>query len=181
MLLILSGPSGVGKSRLLRLAEQAFGFRPVVPLTTRPPRSGEVAGSEYEFVTKESFREMIRHDALSVWDFTLRHYYGYRKELAERIRGGENIVIQAMARMGVRIAQAHTNVILVFLRPSSDLLLEMRLTKRSYSGDELLLRRMHWEEELEHSSLFDVVIDDADVTESEELAAALADIINRFA
>jgi len=181
MLLIVSGPSGVGKSRLLDLAEQAFGFRRVVPLTTRSSRRGERAGYDYHFVSREQFRQLIVDDLLTAWDYVLGNYYGYGKDLAEGIRSGQNIVIQALSRMAIRIAAASSDVLLVSLKPSSDLLLETRLTERNYSTSELTLRRAHWEEEIELSSLFNVVIDNADITPTAELTTTLADVINRFA
>lgn len=181
MLLIVSGPSGVGKSRLLDLAEQGFGFRRVVPVTTRSSRSNERPGRDYQFVSREQFRQLILDDLLTAWDFVLGNYYGYEKDLAESIRSGQNIVIQALSRMAIRIAAAYSDVLLVSLRPSSDLLLAMRLTERNYTSSQLVLRKAHWEEEVELSYLFDVVIDDADITPTAELITTLADVINRFA
>jgi guanylate kinase len=83
--------------------------------------------------------------------------------------------------MAVRIAAASSDVLLVSLKPSSDLLLETRLTERNYSESELTLRRAHWDEEIELSSLFNIVIDNADITPTAELTTTLADVINRFA
>ena len=181
MLLIVSGPSGVGKSRLLDLAEQAFGFRRVVPLTTRSSRKGERPGFDYQFVSREQFRQLIVDDLLTAWDYVLGNYYGYTKDLGERIGSGQNVVIQALSRMAIRIAAAHSDVLLLSLRPSSDLLLETRLTERNYTPSELVLRKAHWEEEIELSHLFNIVIDNADITPTAELTTTLADVINRFA
>lgn len=180
MLLIISGPSGVGKSRLLDLAERAFGFRRVVPLTTRPSRIGEKAGHDYQFVSKEQFCQLITDDLLTAWDFVLGNYYGYSKDLAVSVKSGENIVIQALSRMALRIAATYSDVLLVSLKPNSDRMLETRLTERSYTKSELSLRRAHWEEEIELSRLFHVIIDDADITPTSELTKTLADVINRF-
>ena len=180
MLLIVSGPSGVGKSRLVDLAEQSFGFRRLVPLTTREIRSGERSGYDYQFVSKEQFRDLIQSNQVSAWDYALDNYYGYSLELAESIRTGRNTVIHALARMAIRIAGSYSDVLLVSLRPSSEQILESRLTERQYTNDELALRRAHWKEEIELSCLFDVVIDSAEITPTAELTLTLADVINRF-
>jgi guanylate kinase len=82
--------------------------------------------------------------------------------------------------MAIRIADAHPNVFLVFLYPSSELTLQARLLDRDYPAEEMALRRLHWQEELEHAPLFDAVIQNADVTDTHELAIALADVVNRF-
>lgn len=180
MLLAISGPSGVGKSRLMELASSSFGFSRAVPLTTRPARTGEIPGVDYEFVSKDRFRQLIRHGDLMCWDFTLRHYYGYRKEVGQRLRLGQNVVIQILARMAVRLANTYGDVFLVFLDASSDAILTERLSTRGYGQDELLLRTLHWEEEREHSQMFDVIVADADHALDPELTAVLADIIERF-
>ncbi len=181
MLLIVSGPSGVGKSRLLDVAEQAFGFQRIVPLTTRSVRKREKPGYDYQFVSRETFRQLIIDDQLTAWDYVLGNYYGYNRELAEGITAGRNIVIQALSRMAIRIAAASSDVLLVSLRPRSELLLETRLAERDYDATQLALRRAHWEEEIELSGLFDIVIDNADVTATADLTVTLADVINRFA
>ncbi|HET9282446.1 MAG TPA: GNAT family N-acetyltransferase [Candidatus Angelobacter sp.] len=181
MLLIISGPSGVGKSRLLDLAERAFGFRRVVPLTTRSSRIGENPGHDYQFVSKEQFCQLISDGRLTAWDFVLGNYYGYGKDLAESVKSGENIVIQALSRMALRIAATYSDVLLVSLRPNSDQILQARLTERSYTSSELALRKAHWQEEIELSHLFNVIIENADITPTAELTKTLADVINRFA
>ena len=180
MLLIISGPSGVGKSRLLDVAERAFGFRRIVPLTTRSCRPSEVPYRDYQFVSRQDFRELILNDHLTAWDYALGNYYGYTKDLAVGLNSGQDIVIQALSRMAIRIAAAHSNVLLVSLRPSSDLLLESRLAERKHSAIDFVLRRAHWDEEVELSYLFNVVIDNADVTPTSKLTSTLADVINGF-
>src|SRR5437588_12813042 len=104
MLVILSGPSGVGKSRLIDLACVSFGFRPAVPVTTRPIRPGEREGADYEYVSKDQFRQLIQKGVMLDWDFALQNYYGYRLDLLQRTAAGENVIVHALARMAIRIA-----------------------------------------------------------------------------
>jgi guanylate kinase len=181
MLVIVSGPSGVGKSRLIALACSQFGFARSVPITTRSKRPGEVEGLDYEFVSKSRFRSLIIEGQLCMWDFTLRHYYGYRVDLRRRCSSGEAIVIHALARMGLRFFQDNSDVFLVFLDSPSDALLDHRLADRAYDETELLLRRQHWAEEREHSSMFHLVLRDGDRAPDRDLTLALADLLTRFA
>jgi guanylate kinase len=181
MLLIVCGPSGIGKSRLLDLAEKSLRFRRLVPLTTRTRRAEEKQGHDYRFVSKEEFRQLILDDALTAWDYNLGNYYGYARDLGDSILSGQNIVIQALSRMALRIASTHSNVLLVSLKPNSEVLLDMRLSERNYCEADLAMRRAHWTEEIELSKLFNVVIENADITPTAELASTLAEVINRFA
>jgi guanylate kinase len=180
MLIILSGPSGVGKSRLIELAQASFGFGLVVPLTTRKPRNGERNGIDYEFVSREAFHDLIRSDGLCAWDYTLQNYYGYRNDLARRLDFGEHLAIHALARMAVRMARSLPDVFLVFLDASSELLLEDRIDQRGSDFAEKTLRRMHWHEEKEHSPLFDWIVRDADVTDSHQMVELMGDVMARF-
>lgn len=180
MLLIVAGPSGVGKSRLIDVAVQSFGFARAVPVTSRNRREDEAHGVDYEFVTKAEFRDLIRGNLMCAWDFTLRNYYGYRRELEQRLNRGENVVIQALARMGLRMSQSLPDTFLVYLDSSSQDLLGRRLAERNYDKEEMRLRTYHWQEEQEHSSLFDWILWDADRTPSEELIKLLAEVLTQF-
>lgn len=180
MLLIVSGPSGVGKSRLIEVAIKSFGFGRAVPVTSRDKREGEEHGVDYEFVSKGQFRDLIRRNQLCAWDYTLRNYYGYKRDLQPRLQRGEDVVIHALARMSLRMSQTLPDTLLLFLSPSSNELLESRLVGRKYDQEEMRIRRTHWEEESEHSSLFNWVLRDGDRTPTESIADLLAEIVTRF-
>lgn len=180
MLLIVSGPSGVGKSRLIDLAHHSFGFGQVVPVTSRTRRPGEIQGVDYEFVSKDAFQDLVRNDSLCAWDYVLQNYYGYRRELQYRLSNGENLIVHALARMALRMSRTLPDVFLLFLDPGSDALLETRLAKREHTPTDMLLRRMHWAEEKEHSPMFDWIVRNADVTPTEDLMALTAEVLERF-
>ncbi len=180
MLLIVAGPSGVGKSRLIDVATKSFGFARAVPVTSRERRHDEEHGVDYEFVSEAEFRDLIRGNLLCAWDFTLRNYYGYRRDLEQRLDRGEDIVIQVLARMGLRMSKTLPDAFLLFLDSSSPALLSRRLAERNYDEDEMRIRKDHWQEEQEHSSLFDWVLREADCTPTEDLTKLLADVLTRF-
>src|SRR5262245_55754506 len=120
MLVMLSGPSGVGKSRCIRLAVQAFGCSTETPVTTRPRRADETPGIEYEFISVEEFQSLISSGQLCAWDFALGAYYGYRRSLIDRTNAGEDIIVQIMARMALRLREQISETALVFLDSTSD-------------------------------------------------------------
>ncbi len=178
--MVVSGPSGVGKSRLIEVARESFDFGRAVPTTTRARRNGEVEGIDYEFVSKQVFQEGIRGNMFCAWDFALRNYYGYRRDLERRLHSGENIVIHALARMAIRMSRDLPDVFLVFMDGSSDEVLERRIGDRAYGEEEIVFRREHRREEREHAPLFDWVIKNADITASVDMADILMEIIGRF-
>lgn len=177
MILLVAGPSGVGKSRLVAEACRSFGFSTVVPVTTRAPRQGEVDGREYEFVTVGQFQDDIRSSRLYCWDYVLGNYYGYRHDLEQLARSGTRLLVQILARMGVRVAATLPDAHLLFLDASGDRDLEHRLVARKGQLDE---RRTHWAEERLHSRLFDFTIQDAAVADPADLARFLSDLVNQW-
>jgi guanylate kinase len=163
MLVVVSGPSGVGKSRLIEMAGSSLGFRTILPYTTRQRRPNEAENTEYVFVTKPEFKDLIRRRQLFDWDYTLHNYYGCPRQVETLATEPAPVIIHALARMAVRISMRLPNVVLVFLRPHSQATLTERLALRNYSDEEFLLRQEHWREEQEHASMFDIVVEDAEV------------------
>lgn len=158
MLFVVSGPSGVGKSRLVDLVARGLGWETVVPWTTRDRRDNEVDGRDYRFCSKAAFREMIAERTMCFWDYTLGHYYGYDRGLLERVSGVSHVIVPVLARMALRIRAEVPNCVSVFLQAGDHDVLASRLARRDYDSREMLLRQQHWLEEQEHAPLFDVEI-----------------------
>lgn len=159
---ILSGPSGVGKSVLVTAAVDA-GWTFVPPFTTRKPRTGEVPDVDYCFVSVGQFQDKIRRAELVGWDFALGHYYGSGNELRHAVATGKPLILHALARLALRLREAFPQTRLVFLDASDDEVLEHRLRARGASGADLVARRLHWQEERTHAPLFDEVLDAAEL------------------
>ncbi|HED24366.1 MAG TPA: guanylate kinase, partial [Firmicutes bacterium] len=92
ILIIISGPSGVGKGTVCRrLLEMRRELKLSVSTTTRPPRPGETEGLEYNFVDRESFEEMINNGAFLEWAVVHGYYYGTRRAAVDKaISHGED-------------------------------------------------------------------------------------------
>src|SRR5262245_61157997 len=93
LLVVISGPSGVGKdSILMRMREIGFPFHFVVTATSRPMRPGERAGYDYHFVGEERFKEMIAQEELLEWAEVYGHYKGIPKsEVREALSSGRDV------------------------------------------------------------------------------------------
>lgn len=173
MLIVVAGPSGVGKSRLLDLATRSLEFRTATPVTSRRPRDGEIDGQDYYFCDRNAFRTRIEEGQLFEWDFVLRNYYGYGHELRALAEGAEPAIVQILARMGLRVAARLPDVFSLYLRARDQQLLSERLEARAYDERELLLREEHWAEEEAHSHLFDLVVNEAELVNDDAVLEVL--------
>lgn len=153
MLVIISGPSGVGKDTLVRELVARYGGRFETPYTTRQARPDERDGSDYHFVSRDDFQRRVRDRAMVEWDYCLGEYYGFAWSL--KPRDNEIVVTHALARMAVRIwARLFPSVRLVFLMPRDSSALAARLEQRCGSTEEVSARLAHGEEEMVHAALF---------------------------
>ena len=157
MLLILSGPSGIGKNSVIRqLAENKECFRFITPLTTRSMRDNEMPNIDYEFLSKEQFQELIKLRMLFDWDYTLGNYYGFRVD-AFQSYDGHVLVTHALAKMALRIKSRINNVITIFLDPINREHIIHRLSIREGTNNNEM-RIQHGIDEQAHRDLFDYVI-----------------------
>jgi guanylate kinase len=177
MVILVAGPSGVGKSRLVKVACEDLGFATVVPLTTRQGRPDEIDGEDYSFVSEVEFQTRIRSGYFLCWDYILGNYYGYSRELLDRSRRGDRLIVQILARMALRAAEQVTDAHLLFLDASSDRVLDHRLAARNMEKGDLRPRLEHRAEERRHSSMFDVVVRNAAFGSRAELTNVLRRLI----
>ncbi|MFL5381864.1 MAG: guanylate kinase [Longimicrobiaceae bacterium] len=165
MLLILCGPSGVGKSTLWLETAEELGFRRCVAYTTRAPRIGEVNGYDYHFVNIDEFRRGILSNEFVEWDFFYYNYYGFKTDLLETVLRGDHVVIQALSRIGYRLRRNLPNVVkLVSLQPADIQVLLERMRQRKYDSAEVTYRMHHVFEEHANSFYCDFIIEAAETT-----------------
>lgn len=169
LLLILSSPSGAGKTTLTRKLQDRFpALRFSVSHTTRKPRPNEVDGKDYHFVTREEFDELVGKDAFVEWAEVHGNCYGTSRAEIERARSepGVSGMIFDIDYQGARQIRAKIpDVVSVFILPPSMIELERRLRGRASETEEVVQRRFKAAlEEIEHYGFFDylVVNDDID-------------------
>ncbi len=177
-LIVLSAPSGAGKTSLVRaLLERDPSLRVSTSYTTRPPRSGEVDGRDYFFVSRAQFESMIGADAFLEHARVFDNYYGTS---AEQVRGltaaGHDVLLEIDWQGARQVRAAMPECVSIFILPPSVAELERRLRGRSTDEEAVIRRRLgdarddmaHWEE-------FDFVVVNEDFDEAlDTLAAILA-------
>ncbi len=181
LLLVLSGPSGVGKDLLLsRLREAGRPYHFTVTATTRPMRGGEMDGVDYHFVTKEQFEAMIADDALLEWANVYGNYYGVPKaQVMQALRQGQDVILKIDVQGAATVREIAPEAVFIFLAPPSEDELKGRLRgRRSESNATFATRTEELRNELEEAEKFDyTIVHHTDATD--EAALEIEDIISR--
>ncbi|HEY3639445.1 MAG TPA: guanylate kinase [Rhizomicrobium sp.] len=168
LMLVLSSPSGAGKTTLSRrLLENDSGLILSVSMTTRPKRAGERDGVDYIFVDSEAFDAAVRDGALLEHATVFEHRYGTpRAAVDEQLARGNDVLfdIDWQGTQQVR-EKAREDLVSVFVLPPSHAELERRLKARAQDSDEVVAKRMaKANDEISHWPEYDYVIvnDDLD-------------------
>jgi len=143
VLVVLSGPSGVGKTSIMRGVRGRFGATFSVSATTRPPGAGEVDGVDYRFLSGDDFRHMIERDAFleyaQVFD---QDWYGTPAEpVDEALHDGRMVILDIDVQGAIQIRDRRPDAFMVFVLPPSDEELLRRLRDRGREDDRAIRRR----------------------------------------
>lgn len=143
-LIVISGPSGVGKSTVVKkVMEQNKNLHFSVSATTRPMRPGEVDGVNYYFVDKAEFQNMIASDALLEHTQYVGNYYGTpAAPLDEALARGEDILLDIEPEGAMNTKRLRPEAILIFMMAPSFQELESRLTGRGDTAPDLVRQRL---------------------------------------
>jgi guanylate kinase len=142
-LVVVSGPSGVGKSTIDREAVRRSGAEFSVSATTRPPRPDEVDGREYRFVDRETFEQMIRRGELLEWADVFGEYYGTPAEPVRRAMDeGRTILLEIDVQGGLQVHEKMPEATFVLIVPPDEEALEMRLRRRGTEDEPQFQRRL---------------------------------------
>lgn len=144
-LIIVSGPSGTGKSTLIRrlMAENAWPLRFSVSATTRPPRAGETDGVHYVFLTREAFQKEIEADGFLEWAQVHGNLYGtLRREVEPYRLKGIGVILDIDVQGAAQVRANCPDTLSIFLRTSSLATYEKRLRDRKTEDEASLQKRL---------------------------------------
>jgi guanylate kinase len=168
-LVVLTGPSGVGKGTLLRrLRERHPHLYLSTSATTRQPREGEVNGRDYYFVNREAFEHMIERGELLEWAEFAGNYYGTPRQPVEvQIERGSQVILEIELKGARQVAQSFPEALKVFIAPPSSEELERRIRDRGQDDAAAITRRLDRARvEMAAADEFDVQIVNDDLEEA---------------
>ncbi|MGN0779741.1 MAG: guanylate kinase [Aristaeellaceae bacterium] len=183
MLLVVSGPSGVGKGTLLeRLMKDdpTFGFS--VSVTTRGPREKEIPDVHYHFLTEEAYDRLLAEDAFLEHATVHGHRYGtLRSEVEQRLAKGQNVVLDIDTQGAFSVMAQRPDCVSVFILPPSFEILHQRLLDRHTETPEEVERRMRnarGEIARRNRYRYNIVNDDLDTAYAQLWSVAQAEKLN---
>ncbi|MCP4601495.1 MAG: guanylate kinase [Proteobacteria bacterium] len=161
LLLIVSSPSGAGKTTLCqKLLDEFSDLRFCISHTTRKPRSGEVDGEDYFFITEDEFDQMIEDELFIEWAHVHGNRYGTaRAEVRAAATAGKDLVFDVDCQGARQIKDQYAGAIGVFILPPSIEELQRRLRTRGTESSESLERRFQAAlQEIANHSFFDYIV-----------------------
>jgi len=161
LLVVVSGPSGVGKDAALkRMEELSYPFHFVVTATTRPRRPDEVDGVDYHFVSQQEFTEMLEKNELLEHAIVYGQHKGIpKRQVREALESGKDVIMRIDVQGAATIHHLVPEAVFVFLTASSEEELIRRLKKRKTETPEGLKRRIATaREEMKRLDEFDYVV-----------------------
>lgn len=163
LLIVLSGPSGVGKGTIVNKLLQDGGYSLSVSCTTRSPRVGEVDGKSYFFITKEKFSEMIAQGGFLEYSNHFENFYGTPKGFVTEQLKTHDVILEIEVDGALQVKKAHPEALLIMILPPDEAALIARLKGRGTESDEKIaarVDRMRYEASKKHLYDFIVVNDD---------------------
>jgi guanylate kinase len=161
LLIVISGPSGVGKDSVIqRMKERGLPFHFVVTTTSRPRRADEVEGEDYFFVTREEFEGMIDRDELFEYAQVYEDYKGIPKErIREAMACGQDVMMRLDVQGAETVRARSPQAVLIFLSTRDEKELIQRLQKRQTETKESLKIRIETSHhEFEMIDIFDYYV-----------------------
>jgi guanylate kinase len=177
-LLVISGPSGVGKGTVLKeVFKNRTDIKYSVSCTTRKPREGEENGIHYFFLTQAEFKKEIENNNFLEWAEFSGNYYGTNKNFVlKTLNDGYHVILEIETQGALQVKEKMPDCTMIFIAPPSIEELEKRLRGRNTETEDAIKKRLSIvETELKRSTLYDFVVVNEDVNKA---AAEITEIIN---
>ena len=183
LLIIISSPSGAGKTTICkRLLKMDKFLKVSISDTTRPPRSNEVEGKDYNFIDEKEFKDRIEKDLYAEFANVFGNYYGsLKKNVKNILDSGKDVLFDIDWQGAAQLRQSEfKNILSIFLIPPTKASIYERLKSRAeLSGDDLSVinKRMDmYDTEMSHRNEYDFIVTNNDL---EECVSQIISIINK--
>ena len=167
LMLVLSSPSGAGKTTLSRkLLQKDSDVSLSISVTTRPPRPAEINGRDYHFINDRRFEEMVQNDELLEWARVFDYRYGTpRRPVAEALVAGRDVLFDIDWQGTQQLRErARSDLVSIFVLPPSVPELERRLRSRAQDDEATIRKRMaKAADEVSHWAEYDYVVINTDI------------------
>lgn len=173
VLIVLSGPSGVGKGTIVNKLLERGNYFLSVSCTTRTPRSGEVEGKHYFFITREKFKQMIDGGGFLEYSEHFDNFYGTPKEFVDNKLKSQDVILEIECDGAFQVKKSHPEVLLIMVAPPSREELKKRLAGRGSETPEKIEKRLlRMDYELSQADKYDYTV------VNDDLNAAVLEIEN---
>lgn len=178
LLLIISGPSGVGKTTIAHQIERELAGAFSVSMTTRPKTDNDTQGIDYDFVTRDQFEQTRDQGNLLEWAQVFGQYYGTpRQPVMDALAQGKLMIVEIDVQGAVQVKSKCPNAFAIFIDPPSEAELLKRLRRRKREDEQAIQRRFaNAKNEITRSrssGAYDAFIVNDDLTTAIEQAIAL--------
>lgn len=162
LIVVISGPSGVGKDVMIEkmIQNDQTGFHFTVTATTRSPRPGEQDGVNHHFVDVDDFINLIAQDNLLEWAQVYGNYYGVPKQqVRAALDAGKHVIMRVDVQGAKRLRELVPEVLMIFIQPPSLAVLEKHLRDRGVDSEEEMTKRLAAAgDEMRQTGLFDYAV-----------------------
>ncbi|MCK5732020.1 MAG: guanylate kinase [Tenericutes bacterium] len=177
LLVIISGPSGVGKGTIRKalfdISDNNFCYS--VSMTTRKPRKGEVDGQDYFFVSKEEFEKRIKENGFLEYAEFVGEYYGTPMDyIDKKIQAGKEVIIEVEVQGALQVHERLPEAVFIFIVPPSKQALIQRLQNRGTDSPSIIKKRINKaEREYSLAYKYDYIVVNDDVTNAADRIYAI--------
>lgn len=167
LLIVLSGPSGVGKGTIINELLKKDDYTLSISCTTRSPREGEIDGESYFFITREKFLEKISSGGFLEYSEHFDNLYGTPKAFVEEKLKTHSVILEIEVDGALNVKKAYPDALLIMILPPDIDELKKRLVTRGTETPEKIEKRLkRFEYELNKKDLYDYVVINDDLKEA---------------
>lgn len=181
MLVLFSGPSGVGKDTVLDIIlSKDENLQRSVSLTTREKRAGETDGEDYYFITKEEFSQMIKDGQVLEYAQYGENIYGTPKAPVDKwLKEGKTVILKIEVKGAQKIRELYPEALSIFLLPPSMQILEDRIRRRATENEDDINRRLEIaKNEILRSADYDFVVVNDNLDEASDNVLSIIKALN---